>query len=183
MATIMTCRYNCVCNNDKCEFKHFINYKQRVALFEFSNEKEELKQLKKEDFAMIRKKPCIYGQLCNNEDCTFKHGYNFEGRKLFIEKFGEIKETTKPKEIKKVCNKNCLCQDEGCKFMHFISPKQRKVLLAAIGDDIEKDNEDTPEIRKKMCVFGQLCNKEDCKFNHGYNFESRKKIIEAFKKK
>ena len=188
------CRYNCICNKESCTFSHFIEYDQRVALFRSLDDISDIDSYRLEDYPMIRKKTCTFGQLCNNKACTFKHGFNPDGRMLIIAKHNSLKKeakvAAKPKIHRAepsvpVCEENCLCSVEKCGLQHYMTFAARNKLIAV---SIEKASElkehiveDQLEKRTKTCIFGQTCNREGCNFKHGLTFTGRKILIEAYK--
>jgi len=89
------CAENCLCVNNNCKLFHLINIINRKKLADTIKYIPDLKDYETEDQLEIRKKMCIYGQVCKNKDCTFKHGYNFEGRELIIKFQKEEKEFQK----------------------------------------------------------------------------------------
>jgi len=189
------CRYNCICNKDSCTFSHFIEYDQRIALYNGLNDIPDIDSYRYEDYPMIRKKTCTFGQLCNNKACTFKHGFNPDGRMLIITKHNALKKEAKMAAAKPkvqrteplipVCEENCLCGVEKCGMQHYMTFSQRTKLIAI---SIEKASEletcmteDNQDKRTKMCIFGQMCNRENCTFKHGLNITGRMILIESYK--
>lgn len=185
MSSIKVCNFNCICHKEDCTFKHFISFEKRSALIKVFPEIENLNEHRREEFSMIRKVNCTFGQLCNNSACNFKHGYNFTGRELIIAKFNEITEKKEKKDDKtpKVCFKNCLCDKEDCTYHHYLNFNKRSELNSILEEnsDISEMIEEENEKRKRMCIYGQLCNREGCTFKHGINIEGRKKLILKFK--
>lgn len=184
MSSIKICNFNCICNKETCEYKHLISYDKRIALNSSLSDIENIDDYRKEEFSMIRKVPCNFGCLCNNKSCNFKHGFNFSGRELIIEKFNEIKDTIQKKEEKpKICFKNCLCEKTDCSYQHYLSFKQRLNIISILQEnpEISEMIEEKDSKRVKMCIYGQVCNRENCTFKHGYNIDGRKIFIQKLK--
>jgi hypothetical protein len=73
---------NCTCSNAECQFRHFINYKNRKAFIKIctDNNSSIIAPNKQETNTAVRKANCNYGFLCINPDCNFRHNLNPTGR-------------------------------------------------------------------------------------------------------
>lgn len=84
---IPVCNFNCVCMNADCTYRHYITYKERKVASKVYEDKKS--QLIAEDKSEVRKANCLYGQMCRNIGCNFRHQFNADSRFLFIDSFEE----------------------------------------------------------------------------------------------
>lgn len=79
------CNFNCICTKSECNFKHNIeSLSERRFAASVYGKIENIKENIHEDNQEIRKANCRFGQLCEREDCGYRHFLNYEGRKKFI---------------------------------------------------------------------------------------------------
>lgn len=109
MSKIAVCNFNCICINSDCIYRHYITFKERKYVANIYKNIPDIKELINENNNEGRKANCIYGQLCRNKDCGFKHRLSPEGRFKIIDEYDLIKLSTEPmrknKDIKIVENK------------------------------------------------------------------------------
>lgn len=83
MTTIDTkiCNFNCMCVRDGCSFKHYLEtFEDRKAFKQLFDDIIKNTPHNEPDPDGIRKKNCLFGMLCNNEDCGFKHFCDYDSR-------------------------------------------------------------------------------------------------------
>jgi hypothetical protein len=135
MNTKPVCNFNCICFNSDCNYRHYVTYKERKIIAKIYN--DELTELKtmKEEKSETRKANCIYGQLCKNKDCNFKHHINYEGRMMLIEKYNT--NSTK---------KNHTNEEKSVKIINI---KKSDFKSKNLFDDLEEEKEE----EKKEIIF------------------------------
>jgi hypothetical protein len=77
-----TCNKNCICSDSDCSFKHYIeSYKERKLVKSFY---DKLVITKDEPNSDSRKKNCTFGQLCDKENCGYRHRLSYADREKLI---------------------------------------------------------------------------------------------------
>lgn len=104
--TTPTCNLNCVCVDSDCIYKHYITYKERKIVKNFYDAISS--KSKDEPNPDTRKKNCTFGQLCEKENCGFRHRLSFTNReKLIVSyRFNKIFPNTSSVSTKKIEKSN-----------------------------------------------------------------------------
>lgn len=77
-----TCNKNCICSDSDCSFNHYItSYKERKLVKLFY---DKLDITKDEPNSESRKKNCTFGQLCDKENCGYRHRLSYADREKLI---------------------------------------------------------------------------------------------------
>lgn len=138
MNTKPVCNFNCICSNSDCSFRHYVSYKERKTIGKIYNDELFLFKQMKEDKNESRKANCIYGQLCKNKDCNFKHHINYDGRMILIEKYTNPNKKIQQKEHKEV--------------KVLLNIKKTDFKSENLFDNLEENKEDTKEVSKVPSV-------------------------------
>ena len=86
------CNFNCICTKSDCGFQHNISsLDQRRFYSSVYNKIGNIKKYTNEDNFDTRRSNCTFGQLCEREDCGYRHFLNYEGRKKFITSLKNVK--------------------------------------------------------------------------------------------
>jgi len=117
-----TCNLNCVCVDSECSYNHYISYKERKIVRNFYDAISN--KSKDEPNPETRKKNCTFGQLCEKENCGFRHRLSFANReKLIVSfRFNKICPPSKPVVAKTVA-----------------APKQTNIFLCLEDDVVEEE--------------------------------------------
>jgi hypothetical protein len=78
------CQFNSYCVNPRCNNIHYHNKDERILLLSIINKSPEIADYKE---GKISKPMCKDGLRCNVEDCTMRHGLEYDGRVILINKY------------------------------------------------------------------------------------------------
>lgn len=82
VSATINCNLNCICMNSDCLYNHYLPYKERKIVKKFYEDISN-KNINEEGMDM-RKKNCIFGQLCEKKTCGYKHRLSFPDREKLI---------------------------------------------------------------------------------------------------
>jgi len=94
------CNFNCICSNADCNYRHYLSFKERKVVGKIYNNYLVILKQMKEEKSESRKANCLYGQMCRNKDCNFKHHINYDGRMMLIERYTDSNKKVEVKEEK-----------------------------------------------------------------------------------
>lgn len=132
--TMPTCNLNCVCIDSDCSYKHYITYKERKIVKNFYDAIST--KSKDEPNPEMRKKNCTFGQLCEKENCGFRHRLSFYYREKLIVSY-RFNKICPASNDKKIIAKSSIKET--------IKPSNLFMSLEDIDDDIIENTEDKKE--------------------------------------
>lgn len=76
-----TCNFNCTCIRPDCSYTHYlITLEEREAFKKLFEETIKNTPHNEPDYEGTRKKICVFGMLCKNPDCGYKHFCDIDSR-------------------------------------------------------------------------------------------------------
>lgn len=109
---ISFCNFNCICTKSDCGFQHNISsLGQRRFYSSVYNKIGNIKKYTNEDNFDTRRSNCTYGQLCEREDCGYRHFLNYEGRKKFITSLKNAKTSSSAPQAPRATQVSQVAQD------------------------------------------------------------------------
>jgi hypothetical protein len=123
MPTVKKCNFSCTCNRDDCDREHHIKTKEDRAKVKELYEKHFDRKIHNEtDPEGVRSFPCLFGPLCKNPDCNYKHYCNAEFRIEVMRKewFKITRKSGKEKLFTEMKEKYSISDEDFEKMMKFI---------------------------------------------------------------